>query len=74
MPRVARIVFPSMPYHIISRGNNQEKVFQQEEDFEKYLEITVFICSSRQKKTVFYPRSCREFIWLIPFGLAGRRV
>jgi REP element-mobilizing transposase RayT len=38
MPRVARIVFPSMPYHIISRRNNQEKVFQQEEDFEKYLD------------------------------------
>ena len=39
MPRAARIVFSSMPYHIISRGNNREKVFQEEEDFEKYLEI-----------------------------------
>ncbi len=39
MPRAARIVFSSMPYHIISRGNNRERVFQQEEDFEKYLEI-----------------------------------
>ena len=39
MPRAARIVFSSMPYDIISRGNNRERVFQQEEDFEKYLEI-----------------------------------
>jgi len=39
MPRAARVVFSSMPYHIISRGNNREKIFQQEEDFEKYLEI-----------------------------------
>jgi REP element-mobilizing transposase RayT len=39
MPRAARIVFPSMPYHIISRRSNQEPVLQNEEDFEKYLEI-----------------------------------
>ena len=39
MPRGARIVFPSLPYHIISRGNNRESVFQDKEDFEKYLEI-----------------------------------
>ena len=28
MPRVARIAFPLMLYHIISRGNNREAVFQ----------------------------------------------
>lgn len=39
MPRSARVVFPSMPYHIISRGNNREPVFQEKEDFERYLEI-----------------------------------
>jgi len=39
MPRVARIVFPLMLYHIISRGNNREPVFQDREEFEKYLEI-----------------------------------
>ena len=39
MPRTARIVFPSMPYHVISRGNNREPIFQEKEDFEKYLEI-----------------------------------
>ena len=39
MARTARVVFPSMPYHIISRGNNREPIFQEKEDFEKYLEI-----------------------------------
>ena len=39
MPRKARIAFPSMLYHIVSRGNNREPVFNGREDFEKYLEI-----------------------------------
>jgi REP element-mobilizing transposase RayT len=39
VPRVARIAFPSMLYHIMSRGNNREPVFRRKEDFEKYLEI-----------------------------------
>ena len=39
MPRTARIAFPSLVYHIISRGNNREWVFNEEEDFEKYLGI-----------------------------------
>jgi putative transposase len=39
MPRRARIAFPSMLYHVVSRGNNRESVFNDREDFEKYLEI-----------------------------------
>ena len=39
VPRVARVAFPSMLYHIMSRGNNREPVFRGKEDFEKYLEI-----------------------------------
>ena len=34
MPRTARIAFPSMLYHVISRGNNREWVFNEKEDFE----------------------------------------
>ena len=34
MPRVARIAFPSMLYHVMSRGNNRERVFQGKEDFD----------------------------------------
>lgn len=39
MPRVARIAVPSMLYHVISRGNNREWIFNDTEDFEKYIEI-----------------------------------
>jgi len=39
MPRKSRIAFPSMLYHIVSRGNNREPVFNDRKDFEKYLEI-----------------------------------
>jgi REP element-mobilizing transposase RayT len=28
-----------MPYHIICRGNNREPIFEEKEDFDKYLEI-----------------------------------
>jgi putative transposase len=36
---MARIALPSMLYHVITRGNNREWVFNEPEDFEKYLEI-----------------------------------
>jgi putative transposase len=39
MPRTARVAFPSLVYHIISRGNNREWVFNEAGDFEKYLDI-----------------------------------
>ena len=39
MPRAARVVFPSTPYHIICRGNNREPIFEEKEDFDKCLEI-----------------------------------
>jgi putative transposase len=37
MPRTARIALPSLVYPIISRGNNRKSVFNETEDFEKYL-------------------------------------
>ncbi len=39
MPRVARIGFPSMIYHVICWGNDRQQIFNDKEDFEKYLEI-----------------------------------
>jgi len=37
MPRIARIVGPGYPHHIVQRGNNKEKVFWGRKDYEKYL-------------------------------------
>jgi REP-associated tyrosine transposase len=39
MPRQARIGLPDLVYHVTNRGNNRGRVFQEEEDFRKYLEI-----------------------------------
>ncbi|MDI6729483.1 MAG: transposase [Thermodesulfovibrionales bacterium] len=39
MPRIARAVAVGFPHHIIQRGNNKEKVFFEEEDRQKYLEL-----------------------------------
>ena len=39
MPRVARVLLNNACYHIINRGNQKQKVFLEESDFEKFLEI-----------------------------------
>lgn len=39
MPRQARIGLPDHIYHVTNRGNNRDRVFREEEDFRKYLEI-----------------------------------
>jgi putative transposase len=39
MARLARIVVPGMPHHIIQRGNRRQKVFLREEDKAEYLQI-----------------------------------
>ena len=39
MPRIARIVVAGYLHHIVQRGNNKEKVFLDEEDYEKYLSL-----------------------------------
>ena len=39
MPRVARIVLPGLPHHIIQRGNNRQDVFFVDADRTRYLKI-----------------------------------
>lgn len=39
MPRIARAIAIGFPHHIIQRGNNKEKVFFEDEDRQKYLEL-----------------------------------
>jgi putative transposase len=39
MPRIARIVYPGVPYHITQRGNNRQDIFFVDDDREAYLEI-----------------------------------
>ena len=38
MPRMARVVLPHMPHHVVQRGHNRQVVFAGPEDYERYLE------------------------------------
>jgi len=37
MPRLARIVIPGVPHHIVQRGNNRQDVFFVDDDHDAYL-------------------------------------
>ena len=37
MPRIARTVAPGYPHHVTQRGNYQQSVFDDEDDFCQYL-------------------------------------
>lgn len=39
MPRAARIAPKEFVYHILTRGNNKQDIFKDEEDFIKYIDI-----------------------------------
>ncbi len=39
MPRAPRICFPGAVFHIIQRGNNQQKTFLDEQDYWHYLKL-----------------------------------
>lgn len=39
MPRTARLILPQSYYHIMTRGNNKNKVFRVEDDYFYYLEL-----------------------------------
>lgn len=38
MPRRARIILPSVPLHLIERGNNRSACFFDDQDYQFYLE------------------------------------
>jgi len=39
MPRTARIAPKEFVYHILTRGNNRQTIFKDEEDYQKYIDI-----------------------------------
>jgi len=42
MPRRARFTFEDATYHILSRGNNRQQVFLDNEDYKKFLDLLSF--------------------------------
>ena len=47
MPRMARVVLPGFPHHVVQRGHNRQVVFAGSGDFERYL------CDLRELKDAF---------------------
>jgi len=39
MPRTARVAPKEHVYHVLTRGNNRQDVFEDEEDFRKYIDL-----------------------------------
>ncbi len=37
MPRMARIVLPPYPHHVVQRGHNRQATFAEDADYERYL-------------------------------------
>jgi putative transposase len=45
MPRIARIVAPGYPHHVVQRGNRRQKTFFCEQDYRAYLELLIQWCA-----------------------------
>ena len=41
MPSVARVVLPHVPHHVVQRGHNRQVVFAGDEDYARYLALSV---------------------------------
>jgi len=44
MSRLARIVYPNMPHHIVHRGNRREPIFFKDADRKFYLSLLAEAC------------------------------
>jgi putative transposase len=54
MPRIARAVAAGFPHHIVQRGNNREKVFIDDEDREKYINLLKKYSRKRDARILAY--------------------
>lgn len=54
MPRIARVVLPGYPHHIIQRGNNRQRVFFDTQDRQKYLNLLTFFSKDIHCKIYAY--------------------
>jgi putative transposase len=50
MPRAARIVIPGIPHHITQRGNRQQVIFFDAEDYQSYCDILAIALSKHKTK------------------------
>ncbi len=45
MPRLARVVAPGCPHHVIQRGNRRQPVFFRDEDYALYIDLMAEWCA-----------------------------
>ncbi len=45
MPRIARVVVPGIPHHVIKRGNRRQRVFFRQSDYKAYKSILARFCA-----------------------------
>lgn len=54
MPRIARIIGVGHPHHIVQRGNNREKVFLTQGDYERYLSFLLKYSEDKEATLLAY--------------------
>ncbi len=54
MPRIARLVAAGYPHHIVQRGNNKEKVFQDKKDYENYISLLEIYSTEKKVSILAY--------------------
>jgi putative transposase len=54
MPRVARIVLPNLPHHVVQRGNNRQDVFFVDDDRRVYLSLLGKECRKHGLRVLGY--------------------
>lgn len=52
MPRIARVVVPGIPHHVIKRGNRRQRVFFRQSDYKAYKSILARFCA-REKVEIW---------------------
>jgi len=55
MARIARIVIPGFPHHVVQRGNRRQKTFFSDEDYEEYINL---LCRHAKKFNIAILEYC----------------
>jgi putative transposase len=54
MARLARVVVPGAPHHVLQRGNPGQRIFQTNEDYREYIELVAEGCKAARVTVVGY--------------------
>lgn len=54
MARPVRIEYPGAVYHVITRGNNRQAIFKDDQDRETYLEKLFYYCEEKELELLCY--------------------